>query len=159
MITHEIIKRKPKVQVPTTTYYPTVPWQQKPRMILSAAEWKEYLDSKDWKIGELVCYDWGSVRQSDTRCCAVIMGITTDYDQLKWVNYNNRPVYLHLMGLGAYIGAHTSMEAKPYIRWSDDDKMRKLTEEEKKGLIDDNLLDYIQKATTTHFQPQQSSRP
>ena len=158
MIVHEIIKRKPVVQATSNVYYPSLPWQQQRRMFQSSTEWKEYLDTKNWKVGELICYDWGGVRAADTRSCSVLMGFTEDFDQLKWVNYNNRPVYLHLMGLGGYIGERTSLEAKPYIRWSDDDKMRKLSEEEQKGLINDHLLDYIQKITTAHFIPKQSGK-
>lgn len=157
MITHEIIKRKPVIQVPSTTYYPQLPWQPQRRMILSAAEWKEYLSSKDWRLGELICYDWGQRKLSDTRSCSVIIGITEDYEQVKWVNYNNRPIYLNLMGLGAYIGPNSSLEAKPYIRWSDDDKMRKLSTEEQEGLIDDNLLNYIAAITDKYIKPKQSS--
>ena len=151
MITKEIIKRKPVVP-PSNVHYPTVPWTATKRIAHNQQEWNEYLSAKNWSVGEIVCYDWmaSRTRVADIRYCSVLLGINTDYDTLQWVSYNGRTNYLFLMGLGGYLGAHTSYETKPFIRWTDDEKMRTLTEEEKNGLIDDNLLDYIQKITAKY---------
>lgn len=135
MLTHEIIKVKPQRK---PGWY-----EHKPELVLVP----------ELQVGDLVYYNYSKAPLLvESYQCSVVMYIETDPTKYKSGPQNTQAPYL-LMGLTGTTDFNRKNDVRdnypPYIRWTDGTNITILSEERKKGILDDFVQDYIKKHTPT----------
>lgn len=134
MITHSIIKVKPKVVVPVT---PPGVWPGHEIKIHNQKELQEYLEASP-PIGCYVVSTPGKV--TNLYAISFVMAVQDDFEQYKQDTYG-QPETHFLMQVRDEFNQHV----KPWMRWAPGKLYRLLDDAERKEWISDNVQDSIQK--------------
>ena len=103
------------------------------------------------KVGDLIYYKYqGSPINIDSAICNIVIAIESDLIKCK-KNYIGMETPYLLMALTETSNynrnTENSFKTDPWVRWTDGLNLHILTEEQKAGILDDFVQNYIQKHT------------